>query len=212
MGRSPRARLLPAAACVLVACAIQCGAAAQPSPDKASPVRVPLAGFLASATPTAQERAAAPLMLTFPPGYVDRLIGSPNGRARIVGLPEDTDKLAQNGESTAEDLKRGVFVVSPAPEIHFDADTRRFSGEDDTALKDKLQKLGATGISLARSTPAGTPVWQVTFQSNGRHVFVAYLPPTVKDGPVVKVSYKHPQVFSNTDAQTWQRFIEGLAP
>ena len=209
MGRSRKARFTCSAAVALLACAVHLGAGAQvPS----TPVRVPLAGFLASATPTVQEKAAAPLMLTFPPGYVDRLIGSPNGRARIVGLPEDTDKLAQNSDSSAEDLKRGVFVISPAPEMQFNAQTRRFSGEDDSTLKDKLQKLGATGITLVRSTPAATPVWQVAFQLNGRRVLVAYLPPTVVDGPVVKVSYKHPQVFSNTDADTWKRFIEGLAP
>lgn len=181
-------------------------------PNGRSLMRLPMAGFLAHAAPSAEERTMSPLMLTFPAGYSDRLAGAPGRTVRAVGLPEDLERLAVDTGSTAADLKGGVFVFDVSAEMGFDPKSKKFSDDDVTDYEDKLRQIGATDVVIRRTIPAGIPVRQITCQLKGRHIFIAYMPLSILGGPVIKVTYKHPHVFRQEDAEAWKQFIDGLAP
>jgi hypothetical protein len=172
-------------------------------------VQIPMAGFLKHTVPTAEESAAMPLLFTFPADYVDQVVSIPGDKARVVGLPEDIKVVSEKLNS--EGTEKGVFIFNVSPDMAFNGQTKKFSGEGAPDLENNLRKIGATNVDIKRITPKGIPVLLVTCELKGRHIFLVYIPFTVQGGPVMKIAYRHPVGYQQIDSDTWQQFIAGLS-
>jgi len=130
----------------------------------------------------------------------------------IFATKEDLGAILNSGNPEtgySMKTKNGLFRISPSLNVFYNASTNHFSAEEsqDTA---QLAAAGFKDIVLKRSDTNKIPVLISTCNRSGRYSFIAYIAISPPGHSTIKITYTHPDPFTENDRETWFNFVNNL--